>query len=116
MSDSTYLSCPFCGSADIDPTFWAAGTGISGPGCTQCGATGEADGWNRRTLDVERLVETLCRMTSSVNIAPIDRDLGDVFRAAWNAADTADLGFEEMMRAGFRALILAALGMEATNV
>lgn len=115
MNDSAYLPCPFCGSTDVDPTFWMNGDGVSGPGCNQCGATGEPDGWNKRVLNVDRLVEALCRMTSGVNIAPIDRDLGDAFRAAWNAADTADLGFEEMKQAGFRALVLAALGMEVSS-
>jgi hypothetical protein len=47
------LPCPFCGSADIDPTFWMSGdkqsTRKQGPGCNDCNATAEsvAD-WNRR--------------------------------------------------------------------
>ena len=41
--------CPFCGSKNIDPEEWLRGDGISGPGCSDCGATATSfDAWNTR--------------------------------------------------------------------
>ena len=54
MNDDIILKpCPFCGSDDVDPTFWLAekdGVESSGPGCMNCGATAESiGGWNMRS-------------------------------------------------------------------
>ena len=67
--------------------------------------------------DIERLVESLATMCRSIDLRYGDQTLADAYRAGWNAADTADLSFDEAKRQSFRALILAALGMtqEATN-
>ena len=44
------LLCPFCGSTNIDPTFWHSNDGKCGPGCSDCGATAETiEKWNTRT-------------------------------------------------------------------
>lgn len=59
MSEQTVqlLPCPFCGSADIDPTGWANSEGVEGPVCNNCtasigyvGRTPEANiaAWNAR--------------------------------------------------------------------
>jgi len=42
------ISCPFCGSEDIDAEFWASAQ-YYGPGCNECGATAETpEKWNVR--------------------------------------------------------------------
>jgi hypothetical protein len=46
--------CPFCGSHDIDQSFWMAGElgdRRGGPGCNNCGATSEPEYWNARPLE-----------------------------------------------------------------
>lgn len=54
---SELLPCPFCGSADVDPTGWAS-TESAGPACNGCGASAggvkftveqNAAAWNRRS-------------------------------------------------------------------
>lgn len=43
------LPCPFCGGTEIDPEEWSNQTGLSGPGCSSCGAVADsAAAWNRR--------------------------------------------------------------------
>ena len=43
------LPCPFCGSEDVDASFWMSKEG-SGPGCMSCGSTAETVAiWNSRS-------------------------------------------------------------------
>lgn len=41
------LSCPFCGSCNIDPEGWASNDGRKGPACDDCGGSAETVAlWN----------------------------------------------------------------------
>jgi hypothetical protein len=63
-------------------------------------------------LDVERLVDVLHDITRSVDLRWGDQRLVDHYRAAFDAADEAGDARTISMRAGMRALVLAALGIE----
>jgi Lar family restriction alleviation protein len=112
------LPCPFCGSSDV--TTGDNGT-TSWANCLDCFATIErqtgkaekaAAQWNRRAApDVERLVEALTSFVTGIDVRRLDRlapDLAATYRTARDAAEEA--GFDLATHAGFRALVLAALG------
>ena len=68
------LPCPFCGSGDIDRTFWSDGNGKSGPGCMSCGGNAESvAAWNSRT-DRTRDLMQLANAVSASEFSGIDCD------------------------------------------
>lgn len=44
--------CAHCGSDNVDAEFWMADDDRTGPGCMNCGASGETiEKWNTRAVD-----------------------------------------------------------------
>jgi hypothetical protein len=69
----------------------------------------------QRTVDVERLVEALTSFVTGSDARRLewhDPRLAEAYRAAGQTAMDQGIDFELAQRAGFRALVLAALGME----
>ena len=72
------LRCPFCGSTDIDITFWKDNTGKQGPGCNDCGATADSvNDWNGRTRlgDIPHAVKVA---TTVYRLGVIDREVAEI--------------------------------------
>ena len=56
--------CPFCGSRDIDPEFWAS-VDRSGPACSNCGASADTVVlWNTRSPEALSAQPTLSDMAA----------------------------------------------------